>query len=417
MGVQSGQLGSQLNWVLSQFDGTVFNPDSISVQEYQRMLDTDETVGAAFDFLVLVVLTMLGEYHHENPQIAQFVHDALEQMKGSFIRTLEDMLSYLWAGFSVTEIVWNPEGTTVKLEKLATYHPATISFRVDDSGNLKEIVQRRLFAAQEAVIPPDKAVLLVRGGRFGNLYGQSLFKRIRKNWLLKDAFLKMWGRALDKFGTPLVVAVVPDAEVKDPETGEDIHQLDYAVKVLANLQNGTALAFAKSADQAPDIKALTTGGAGVGEAFSQAIQYLNKMICRGLLIPSLVIDEGMRTGSYALGASHFDAFYLAARAIYQDLTENLLEQLIRRLIDYNFGPQTDYGTFTEQPPDAESMKLYAEAFRQLVDAGFLDPQVAEDLRWARSKLGLPDREPASVVAQAAVDAFPRYLRAPEGGEE
>ncbi|MGB9826276.1 MAG: phage portal protein family protein, partial [Desulfofundulus sp.] len=107
----------------------------------------------------------------------------------------------------------------------------------------------------------------------------------------------------------------------------------------------------------------------------------------------------------------------AARAIYQDLTENLLEQLIRRLIDYNFGPQTDYGTFTEQPPDAESMKLYAEAFRQLVDAGFLDPQVAEDLRWARSKLGLPDREPASVVAQAAIDAFPRYLRAPEGGEE
>lgn len=415
MTVSFGQLGSQLNYVLSQFDGTIYNPDAVSILEYERMLETDETVGAAYDFLALVVLTMLGEYHHENPAITNLVKDSIESMSGSLAVSLEDMLTSIWAGYSVTEIVWRPRGTRIMLDRLPTYHPFTINFRCDMAGQLVDIVQHRFFYyAGEAVIPKEKAIILTRGGRFGNLYGKSMFKRIRKNWLLKDAFLKMWGRALDRFGTPLIVATVPDSDVKDPETGEDVHQLEYAVKVLSTIQNGTALAFAQSGTgpnvSSPDIKALTTSGSGVGEAFLQAVQYLNKMICRGLLIPSLVMDEGMRSGSYALGASHFDAFYLAAKSIYQDLTENLLEQLIRRLVEYNFGPQNDYGSFQERAPDIETLKLYSEAFLQLVNGGFLDPQIEEDLRWTRSKIGAPDRAPVSNTARTAQDVFPRYLR-------
>ncbi|MDI6711476.1 MAG: DUF935 family protein [Bacillota bacterium] len=415
-----GQLGSQLNLVLATFDGMVLNPDIVTLPEYERMLNTDETVKAAYSFLTLAVAGFLGGYHHPDARIARFVNEQLTAMEGTLGANLEDILSLVWAGFSVTEIVWAADGARIKAERLVTYHPQTITFQVTEQGRLQSVIQRRLYAAGEAVLPPEKCIIANREARFGNYYGTSAFKAIRKNWLLKDAFLKMWGRALDKFGTPLVVAIVPDSDVKDPETGEEVHQLDYAIKVLSTLQNGTALAFAQSGTgqgaSTPDVKALTTGAAGVGDAFNQAVGYLNKMICRGLLIPSLVFDEGVRSGSYALGASHFDAFFLSARALYQRLADTLVEQFIRRLIEYNYGPQADgYGNFAERPPDPETLKILAEGFVQLVNAGMLDPQTDEDMRWARSKLGLPDRPVAGRLADGDLARdYPRYLRA--GGD-
>lgn len=410
--VAYGQLGSQLNLLLTTFDGAVLNPDLAGLEEYERMLSTDETVKAAYSFLTLAVLGLLGEYHHPDRRVALFVAEELAAMEGTLVEALQDMLSMVWAGFSITEIVWVAREGRVGVQRLVTYHPRTITFKLDQSGRLEKIIQRRLYAAQEVELPPEKCILVVHEGRYGNLYGTSAFKAIRKNWLLKDAVLKMWGRALDKFGTPLVVAVVPDSEVRDPETGEDIHQLDYAIKVLSNLQSGTALAFARPPGNGdvPDIRSLAAGTAGVGDAFAKAVAYLNKAICRGLLIPSLLFDEGMRTGSYALGASHFDAFYLSVRTLYRQLTETLVEQFIRRLIEYNFGPRTDgYGAFGERPPDPEQLKVMAEGFARLVDAGFLTPQDIEDLRWVRARLGLPE-PPPNVGLADGLETYPRYLR-------
>jgi phage gp29-like protein len=134
------------------------------------------------------------------------------------------------------------------------------------------------------------------------------------------------------------------------------------------------------------------------------------MICRGLLIPSLLFDEGLRTGSYALGASHFDAFYLSVRALYRQLAETLIEQFVRRLVEYNFGPREDgYGEFQERPPDPEQMKVLAEGFRLLVDAGVLSPGNAEDQRWMRSRLGLPEPAVSEGLAED-LEAYPRYFR-------
>lgn len=423
---QIGQIGSQLPVLFNLFDGSILNPDAIHLEEYERMLDTDETVGAAYDFLVLSVLGLLGEYQHEDAKIEAFVQDAFAFMEGTVHEVCLDILSAVWAGFSVTEIVWQAKGGQVLPGFLATYHPATITFQLDEAGRLRGLLQRRYMQAVGSEIPPEKCLIFTYNKRFNNYYGRSGFMRIRKNWLLKDTFLKMWGRGLDKFGTPLLVAVVPDGAMIDPETGNEISHLDYATKVLANLQSGTALAFSAkmqdsdSADKGrlPDIKALAAGGAGIGEAFDRAVGYLNKMICRGLLIPSLVFDEGSRTGSYALGTSHFDAFMQGVRALCGQLKDTLLEQLVRRMVEYNFGPQEHYGSFRDRTPDPEELKLMSEIFLNLVNAGIMDPGQADDFRYMRGVFGqLPDRRPEARVGdlvQAAREVYPRYLRGQEG---
>lgn len=419
-----GQIGSQLNITFSLFDNAVINPDVALVQEYERMLDTDETVGASFYFLTLCVISFLGEYSHpDNPEITQFISDCFESMDGSMTLACEDILSAVWAGYSVTEIVWKAMAGKIMLDYLATYHPATITFKTDKRGRLSKINQLALFQALGVDLPPEKCIVFSYRKRFGNYYGKSAFKPIRKNWLLKDAFLKMWARGSDKFGTPLITAIVPDGSIKNPETGEEISQLEYAAKMLSNIQSGTALVFStkggstgSGSGQAPDVKSLTSGGSGMAENFDKGISYFNKMISRGLLIPSLILDEGARSGSLALGTAHFDGFLLMVRALFRQLKEILLDQFISRIITYNFGTQKNWGDFAERQPSAEELSLWAEMFDKLTNSGFMDSSVEEDFRFARAKIGLPDREPGNgnALLVKAREAFGRYQRAGAG---
>lgn len=415
-----GQIGSQLQSTFNLFDGAVLNPDAALVLEYERMLDTDETVSASFNFLTMCIISFLGEYNHPDEKIATFVHECFESMDGSLALACEDILSAVWAGYSATEICWKAVADRIMLDYLATYHPYSITFHVNERGRLTMMRQTSVLAALGVDIPSEKCIVFSHRKRFNNYYGVSSFRPIRKNWLLKDPILKMWARALDKYGTPILSAIVPEGTITDPETGLETTQLNYAIKLLENLQNGTALAFSAkdsgTSGQLPKIDAVVTGGAGTGDAFDLAVSYLNKMICRGLLIPSLVFDEGARSGSLALGTSHFYGFLLTVQALFTQLKEVLLDQFISRLISYNFGPQKDWGDFAKRPPSAEELKLYSEIFLNLVNSGMIDPAIEEDFKHTRNVMGLPDREQASPLQAKAKGAYDRYLRAGQGEE-
>jgi len=406
-----GQIGSQLQNTFNLFDSAILNPDAALVLEFERMLDTDETVAASFYFLTLAVISFLGDYTHPDEKIETFVHDCFEGMDGSLTLACEDILSAVWAGYSATEIVWKPDSRNLVLDYLATYHPYGVEFHVSDRGRLQEIKQFNYLQPLGALIPAQKCIIFTYRKRFNNYYGKSAFKPIRKNWLLKDAFLKMWARALDKFGTPTLAATVMDGTIKDPSTDQEISQLDYAIRILDNLQSGTALAFSTkdATGKLPKIESIASGGTGVGEAFDKAISYLNKMLSRGLLVPSLVFDEGARSGSLALGKSHFDGFMLMALSLYGQLKEVLLDQFISRLITYNFGKQKNWGDFQSKQPSEEELKLMSEMFLNLTNAGYMDPQQEEDFKYARNSMGLPDRD--MTAEPEYTKAYNRYLRA------
>jgi len=414
-----GQIGSQLQSTFNLFDGAVLNPDAPLVLEYERMLDTDETVAAAYYFLTMAVISFLGEYTHPDEKIETFVHECFEGIDGSLTLACEDILSAVWAGYSVTEIVWKADRNRLMLDYLATYHPYSITFHLDERGRLNKVRQVNSRDLTGVDIPAEKCMIFTYRKRFGSNYGKSAFKPIRKNWLLKDAVLKMWVRALDKFGTPILAAMVPDGTVKDPQTGKEISQLEYATRVLENLQNGTALVFAtqegREKSSLPKVETVASGGAGTGDAFNGAVSYYNKMLTRGLLVPSLVFDEGTRSGSLALGKSHFDGFMLMAQTMFGQLKEVLLDQLISRIIEYNFGPQKNWGDFQQRKLNEEQVKLMSEIFLNLVNAGIMDPQVEEDLKFARDSIGLPDRLPT--VRENALNAYAQYLRANQEDEE
>ncbi len=392
---QVGQIGSQLDTSLFLFDDCIANMDTVPVEEYERMIDTDETVEIAILFLTMSILLKIGEYQHDDPDITQFVKENFEVMEGNLYTACEEILTALWAGYSGTEIVWRPEGSRLYLQRLVTYHPKTVLIRVDrGTGQYLGLKQWRWFDGSPVDIPAEKAILYTYRKRFGNHYGRGILKPVRKNWLLKDPVLKMMARALDRFGTPFTSAIVPDEDIQDPDNPDsEISQLIYAVRLLANIQNGTGIALRYGSDgQEPKINVHGNGGSGIGEAFAQALGYFNKMIARGVLAPSLLLDEGQRSGSYSLGQSHFQIYNIMTSGILTNFTETLLEQLIRPLIEYNFGRQKNYGSFAERKLNEEDGKLLAEIFERLTNSGYLDPQLQSDFDAVRARVGLPQRK-------------------------
>lgn len=408
------QYGSQLTGMLYSFSLGTSNPDTIGVDVYERMVETDETVGSGVDFLISAVVSRLGRYHHEDPKIADFINRCFEEMSGSLTLSCYDILSAVWAGYSATEINWMAKDGKVMIDSLVTYHPRSIKFDIDrHTGKLKEngVIQQTDLAIQRIEIPVNKCIVYTHNPLFGNPYGRSQLKRTYKNWLLKDTFLKMWAVALDRFGTPLLGAFTEDSMVTVEIDGEEkqIPAVEYILSILANIQNETVLAFTKGTE----VKSLYNPSGNIGENFHQALLYLNKMIYRSLLLPSLIFDEGDRSGSLALGQTHFSTFDQMVSGIYRRLTETLIEQLVARIIDLNFGPQQDYGKFTESPVSLAMKKLMAEIFKQLVDIGIADPTLEEDFNYMRSEIGLPDREliPSSTDDDAAKLAdIPHYWR-------
>lgn len=422
-----GQIGSQLYTTFLLFDKAVANPDSANVIEYERMLDSDETVAAGIEFMVLSALNSLDMYRNEsNPKIETFINECFEMMEGTLIELCSDVLSGIWAGYSGSEIVYKPDGDKIRWDYVATYHPRTVLFNIDpQTGRLDKtapITQFRWFAGSPVQIPRNKSLIYSHNARFGNWYGTSQLRRTRKNWLLKDPLLKMWLNAVDKFGTPLVAAMVPDGDVQDPDrpTNEDgsqnlISNIEYMNRLLSNLQHGTAITMASGTkDDAASIKSLFAGGAGIGDAFDNFTGYLNKMILRGMLVPSLIFDDGKNTGSYALGQAHFDIYTVMLRNIYKRLTECLLEQLVRPLVDMNYGPQKDYGEFPEREMSETDRNVLMGIFMQMTNSGYLDPAHQRDFDWVRGTLGAPGRKvdppPDPSKAAALMGQYNHYVR-------
>lgn len=386
-----GQIGVGVLSTMTLFDGAVLNPELTSISEYERMLTTDETVSAGIKYITTAVLSRIGEYHHDNPKIKDFVQENLwDVMDGNFLGSCEELLSALWAGFSTGELVMKQHGGKFWLDRLAVYHPRSLQFRIDKHGQLTEdgVVQNTPLGV--FTIPTHQSVILTHNKRFGNVFGSSILKPARKNWLLKDPILKMWALALDRFGTPLTVFYVPGGRVVDQVTGEEKDALAAATETVANIQSGTSLVFQAGTDQSgkADAKVLSAGGTGT-DAFYSAVTYLNKMILRSMMTPSLVFDEGAKSGSNALGQGHIETFDRVIEGIYSELTESILDQIVGRLIWWNFG-ERDKGSFLPQSPSIDERKLTAEMFTEMVNTGAMSPAREEDFKFMRSNLGLPE---------------------------
>ncbi len=435
----TGPTGSMIPGLMNTLNDFVANPDSVSVYTYQRMLETDETVGAAVDLLVRSVVGRLGDYAHPDPKITEFVNAAFTAMEGTIQSVAREIMTAKWAGFSVTEKVLAMgafEGRPViAWERLQTLPPGSIAFEVDKHGQvtkdgifqfaagvhatpeylLRTAVVQDSWAARGnkpwpermgfksgnwVSIPKARVVHYPTGSPlFGNPYGRSPLRRAYKSWMIKDLVLRMLLVALDRKGTPLLVAHAPEGEIQvydhngqkvlvsnDPDVPLYESAQVALARQLANIHNESSLILGDKEEYG--VEAVKMGNAG--EEFLPALNYLNRAIVRSMLLPSLIFEEGVKSGSHALGTAHLDTFNTVVTGELEDLESVIIDQLVKELVIMNFGEQKQgYGGFQPIALSSEEKSVLGEMFTDLIDSGIVRPTLFEDWEMVRLALDLP----------------------------
>jgi hypothetical protein len=455
------QLGTSVPNLYGSVSKFIANPSTVSVETYKRMIDTDETLGSGIDFLILAMIARFGDYKHPDPEITQFVRHVLNKMDGSWHENLAEMLSAEWAGFSATEEVWDYKkdfmGHPAYVpKKLVTYPPLTIVFAVDRNGEILPdgIYQYQryhntffnsyvygmrqgeldgfrpdLFASvgdypYPIRIAADLSYLTVRlekskmihlrssvTGAFRNPYGRSLLRRAYKNWVCKDAFLKMWMIAADWKGTPLVIGyAAPNDTVLEQDNTERgqgqvrAERSDEAMsRVFKTIHNSSFITLPGKKGEIYDVEAVSVQGDM--NVFKDGVTYFNAAMMRSLLIPPLVFTSGDGAGSYALGQEHHKIFNQSVDGKLKVYKQGILDQFIRKVISYNFPKarwqKTGFGEFALEEYDPEVMEKLGNIFGALTTNGYLSPENQADMDFVRQKVGAPKGK-----AQQALNEMP-----------
>ncbi len=439
------QMGTNIPKFFAGLDTFITNPSNVGTGILARMIDSDETVSASVQFMILMILSKIGEYHHEDKAIKDFVQSSLSKLKQpTWQVTMETMLSSKAYGFSVSEIVW---GLNKKLEKIPvripTYHPSTIAFEVDQYGLITEegvlqfVNQYSQFSNPNSIFPhigygfyvknafqtptdrmlPMRIPFMQNYGvariprnkvvhhvnlpmfSFGNPYGKTPVRTAHLAWQLKVFFMKQLGIAGKRQSTPTLHAQAPlnnnMIQYKDPKTGEMVNRSPIeAMRDLLSMRETDDALITGPEGQGYKISVLNDEASLSG--FTETINFLNVLIFRAFLLPSLVLSDAS-SGNRALGDKHFQIVDRVAESDALKFSETIVNDLIEKMIIDNFGPQENYGKFNQRPQNIEERERLSRIFNELANNGFLEPHVQEDFDFVRESLSVPKREVSKFI--------------------
>jgi hypothetical protein len=434
------QTGTSIPTLFADAATFIVNPSNVGTGILSRMVETDDTVSSAVQFKTLMVLAKIGEYHHEDAEIADFVNDFLSKLKRpTWQQTMESMLSATAYGFSVSETVF---GLNKKLQKvpvrIPTYHPSTLAFETDPFGNVTEqgilqfihqfnqysnpnnMWQKISYGFQVknpfttptdrlmptripfvsnygmARIPRNKVVHHVNlaGLSFGSPYGKTAVRTAHLPWQLKVFFMRQMGIAGKRASTPTLWGTAPmgtnNVLYKSPDApkgdkGELLSPAQALKAMLSDRETDDAIVTGTDKD-GYHLEALTNTANMDG--FLNVINNLDVRMFRCFLLPSLVMTDGS-AGSRALGDKHFQIVDHISSIEADNFGQTVINDLIERVIIENFGEQNDYGKFTKRPQSVEERERLANMFGTLTTSGIMKTHVPEDMDYMRSSLSLP----------------------------
>lgn len=369
----------------------VYNPDNLPLDVYRQMAITDETISACLEYICLTVVGYLGECKVSNERQQKYINRVFEKCDQTLPEIVKGILESCTYGFAVGERVlrWDEETNQVILDSLPFLDPLDIRFAVGvergkwDYG--KVIGVRQLSDGQAKIIPVSRLLIATHNaaGEFGNPYGRSRLKSVYKSWVIKDALLKYWSMALERYGSPIGVAKITNGgnKVTLPD-GRTLDKKEAMLEALTSLTAGDGLVV----DVGEDIS-LDTLGQAVGKDFEQAQNHLNKCLMRGLAIPALLM-EPTDIGSFALGQKHFELFLRSIRDLVGFVSQILVKQVIQPLLELNFANPANvcFEGLTEEIDDLEKWSKIVFALQK---AGFVDNQDVGDINEVRYKINFP----------------------------
>lgn len=374
----------------------IYNPDDLVEKKglsiYRKMLLRDGQVKAIFMLKKHARLSTPWDIRAEDEEDkdairqAEFIEYCFSEMKGSVNNFLLKIWNVMRDGYAVAEMNYKviSDGEfrgMIGLDNLKVRKAENYSFNCDEHGNIKD---DGLVEGVDTNLPINKFVLVSYNPSDDDsesIYGESDFRAAYRYYFSNDIIQRFWNIYLEKFGQPTIMGRYPTGTKKSVQD-------DY-LDILKNIQTDTAIVLPEKL-QADLLEATRKGDAGYKAAFDTN----NNMIARSLLVGSLIMDAGDK-GSYALSKTHFDIFIYVLNYLGEETEDTIMrEQIIKRLIDFNFAT-SKYPYFKFESLIKDDQESKAKIAKMLADAGMINPEE----EWVRDYLKLPAKEEDVVLPE------------------
>lgn len=273
-----------------------------------------------------------------------------------------------------------------QLAKLAPRLPRSlVGIDIDDHGELAGIrqwVTRADGMSDVKRIPRAQLVPVINDREGSDWSGTSILRTAYKHWLLKEMLERVGAMAVERNGMGLPV-------VGFPADGDRQTALAMATQARAGEQSGIAFPVGYSFD--------LVGVKGTLVDPLPQIAYHDQAIGRAVL--AMFLNLGHDTGARSLGETFVDFFTISLNAVIAAFEETATEEIVRPLVELNFGPGTAYPEIVGNELTPQS-PLTADALGALVTAGVITPdsELEEDVRRRFGLPALPD-EPLSSISK------------------
>ncbi len=309
-------------------------------------------------------------------EIAAWVTEALGRID-NWDEALRDLLDALAKGYAISEIIWEMCDGRAWVRSLAWRHQKWFVFDRETLSELRLITDAEPIYGVE--LAPYKWVVSRMKARSGILARGSLIRSIVWFYLFKNYDVKDWVTFAEVFGMPLRIGKYPaGASAKDKEVlGRAVSQLGHDAAAI--IPEGMEIEF---------TEATKSGNVNFYESLAA---FCDRAISKAVLGQTLTTEQGT-VGSQALGNVHdqvrFDLLEADAKALGQTLTRDL----VRPLVDFNFGPQASYPAFAFQVEAPEDLVALGQVVGQVVGMGAKVPAA-----WVHERFGIPQAKEGEEV--------------------
>ncbi len=337
--------------------------------------------------------------------VADFID---KQLKG--IENLDDifidMLDAIGKGVSVLEIEWGVDtGGANIIENIEYVHPKKLVW--NSLTDEMEICTREFPSGVR--LPENKFVVHAYKAKSGHTSRNGILRVVSWMYLFKNYDVKDWVAFCEVFGMPLRLGKYSAAASEDDKKAlmEAIYSLGSDAAGI--VPDSTLIEFIESQK--------TTSV----EIYEKLARYCDEQISKAVLGQTLSSDSG--GGSYAQGKVHNEVRHDLTVADAKALAVTIRRDVIRPLVEYNFGINANVPFFTFDCREAEDQKETVDIYRTLAcDMGLKIPE-----SHIYKKFNIPKPEDGEKVLESGTahrvpqtepdDGLLAHSLKQEGGEE
>jgi len=343
-----------------------------TIEEMRRM---DGTVIAVLNAIKAPVFSTdwrieTESEEEEDQMIAEFVHKQLLEMGDSYGgRTwnefLREAFNFLDFGHYVFEIVYDVVDGQIILKDLAPRIPRSIqNWKLTDGRfGIVQWIRTDDKTIFNAEIPGDKLLILTNEKEGDDVTGRSVLRAAYKHYKMKDVLYRISAIAAERYGVGIPVVWVPESA----GTAEKSEAEEMAKNLRSN-QKSFVLFKGKKDDWVFEIK--TPNGNPQGAQIDSLIEHHNKQILLSVLANFLGLGtDGV--GSFALSKDQSSFFLKHVEDKARYFTEQINKQVIKRLVDINFGKREVYPKLKFSALGDIDFREMSEVLKTLSDGGLI----------------------------------------------